>query len=125
MTPILSVTPATGETKSLPCQEPGADPDIWFPEPGMRRETLTAKRLCMQCPGRAACLAGALARNEEFGIFGGLTPAERLKLPRTRPCQTCSAPIPAGRHQYCSEPCRTAGRHARQQAYGQRVRWSA
>jgi WhiB family redox-sensing transcriptional regulator len=63
-----------------PCQAPGADPDAWFPEPGDAVAAAAAKALCAACPDRAACLAGALARNEEHGVWGGLTEHERLPL---------------------------------------------
>lgn len=37
----------------------------------------TAKDLCNSCPIRAQCLEFALANNEAYGIWGGLTPQER------------------------------------------------
>lgn len=36
-----------------------------------------AKALCRACPVRERCLSEALDRNEGFGIWGGLTSAER------------------------------------------------
>ncbi|ASO18595.1 WhiB family redox-sensing transcriptional regulator [Actinoalloteichus hoggarensis] len=51
----------------LPCRV--QDPDLWFAEsPG---ELQRAKQLCETCPIMAACLAGALARREPWGVWGG------------------------------------------------------
>ena len=36
-----------------------------------------AKGLCAVCPIREQCLEFALANNEAYGIWGGLTPSER------------------------------------------------
>lgn len=50
-----------------PCQT--NDPDLWFAE--SPRDVERAKSLCADCPMRAACLAGALARGEHAGVWGG------------------------------------------------------
>ncbi len=51
----------------LPCHS--ADPDLFFAE---QPEVLEqAKQLCVGCPARIACLAGALARAEPWGVWGG------------------------------------------------------
>jgi len=61
------------QTPGAPCQ---ADPSLWFPEAptlaGRRAEAEQAKAICSDCPFRAACLAGALARREMYGIWGGV-----------------------------------------------------
>ena len=44
-----------------------------------RRER-TAKELCEACPVRAQCAAHALASHEPYGVWGGFTEAERLRL---------------------------------------------
>jgi WhiB family redox-sensing transcriptional regulator len=44
-----------------------------------RREA-KAKTLCMGCPVRAECAAHALAVQEPYGVWGGFTEAERLRL---------------------------------------------
>jgi WhiB family transcriptional regulator, redox-sensing transcriptional regulator len=44
-----------------------------------RREA-KAKALCLGCPVRAECAAHALAVQEPYGVWGGFTEAERLRL---------------------------------------------
>ena len=44
-----------------------------------RREA-SAKQLCRTCPVRAECAAHALATREPYGVWGGFTEAERLRL---------------------------------------------
>lgn len=44
-----------------------------------RREA-AAKQLCLRCPVRAECAAHALATREPYGVWGGFTEAERLRL---------------------------------------------
>lgn len=39
-----------------------------------------AKRVCAVCPVVDECLDDALSRNEQFGVWGGLTPDERRRL---------------------------------------------
>lgn len=51
----------------LPCRK--FDPDLWFADvPG---ELELAKALCGDCPLRVECLAGALEREEPWGVWGG------------------------------------------------------
>jgi WhiB family transcriptional regulator, redox-sensing transcriptional regulator len=56
------------------------DPEAFFPEKG--GSTREAKRICMGCEVRAACLEYALAHDERFGIWGGLSERERRRLKR-------------------------------------------
>jgi WhiB family redox-sensing transcriptional regulator len=44
-----------------------------------RREA-TAKQLCRRCPVRAECAAQALTSREPYGVWGGFTETERLRL---------------------------------------------
>lgn len=53
---------------AAPCQETG-DADLWFAEQQVDVEH--AKSLCRRCPVREACLAGAIAREEPWGVWGG------------------------------------------------------
>jgi WhiB family transcriptional regulator, redox-sensing transcriptional regulator len=54
------------------------DPEAFFPEKG--GSTREAKRICLGCDVRAECLEYALAHDERFGIWGGLSERERRKL---------------------------------------------
>ena len=54
------------------------DPDAFFPEKG--GSTREAKRICKACSVRDECLEYALAHDERFGIWGGLSERERRRL---------------------------------------------
>lgn len=54
------------------------DPEAFFPEKG--GSTREAKRVCSTCEVRSECLDYALANDERFGIWGGLSERERRKL---------------------------------------------
>lgn len=54
------------------------DPEAFFPEKG--GSTREAKRVCLTCDVRGECLDYALAHDERFGIWGGLSERERRKL---------------------------------------------
>ncbi|MGH3495158.1 MAG: WhiB family transcriptional regulator [Sciscionella sp.] len=54
------------------------DPEAFFPEKG--GSTREAKRICTGCEVRDECLEYALAHDERFGIWGGLSERERRKL---------------------------------------------
>lgn len=58
------------------------DPDRLFVRGAAQRE---AKQVCVPCPVRAQCLAEALDRRIEFGVWGGMTERERRALLRRRP----------------------------------------
>lgn len=58
----------------------GEDPEIFFSEQGAPSHD--AKRICDRCPVAAMCLQAALDQDEEFGIWGGLGPAERRRIKR-------------------------------------------
>lgn len=65
-----------------PCSE--VDPNIFYPEgDGSHAKTMQAKRICGSCPLVISCLNTALANNEEYGIWGGSTPAERKAIRRS------------------------------------------
>ncbi|MFF0481090.1 WhiB family transcriptional regulator [Streptomyces sp. NPDC004435] len=60
-----------------PCE---TDPEVWF---SMKAEDVqAAKDACSFCPVREEC--AEMGRNEEFGIWGGLTPAELRAAARFR-----------------------------------------
>ncbi|OKL50214.1 WhiB family transcriptional regulator [Boudabousia marimammalium] len=54
------------------------DPEAFFPEKG--GSTREAKGVCAMCEVRQECLEYALANDERFGIWGGLSERERRKL---------------------------------------------
>ena len=54
------------------------DPEAFFPEKG--GSTREAKKICVGCEVRSECLEYALANDERFGIWGGLSERERRKL---------------------------------------------
>ena len=56
------------------------DPEAFFPEKG--GSTREAKRICQGCEVRDACLEYALANDERFGIWGGLSERERRRIKR-------------------------------------------
>ncbi|HTK66936.1 MAG TPA: WhiB family transcriptional regulator [Pseudonocardia sp.] len=53
---------------TLPCHQAG-DADLWFADSPVDLEK--AKALCLGCPVKAACLAGAQRRGEPWGVWGG------------------------------------------------------
>ncbi|QYX82770.1 WhiB family transcriptional regulator [Streptomyces akebiae] len=61
------------------CAQTGAD--FFFPEPGS--SVREAKRICGMCEMRTACLEYALSNDERFGVWGGLSEKERLRLRRS------------------------------------------
>lgn len=82
--PILSLIPGFGDEadgeeqwqeRALCAQ---TDPEAFFPEKG--GSTREAKRICRACGVRDECLEFALANDERFGIWGGLSERERRRL---------------------------------------------
>jgi WhiB family redox-sensing transcriptional regulator len=66
------------------------DPEAFFPEKG--GSTREAKRICSGCEVRAQCLEYALAHDERFGIWGGLSERERRRLKRAAVGSVCGWP---------------------------------
>lgn len=58
------------------------DPEAFFPEKG--GSTREAKKVCASCEVSSECLEYALAHDERFGIWGGLSERERRKLKQRR-----------------------------------------
>lgn len=56
------------------------DPDAFFPDKG--GSVREAKRVCLGCEVRSECLEYALANEEDFGVWGGLSERERRRLRR-------------------------------------------
>lgn len=60
----------------------GKDPDRLFVRGAAQR---AARAVCRPCPVRNHCLAEALERRIEFGVWGGMTERERRALLRRHP----------------------------------------
>lgn len=76
------------------------DPDLWFPSKGY--SNLAAKAVCTHCEVRVECLTTAMAAEgptagveHRHGIYGGLSPLERVALARTGWAN--GDPLPAAR----------------------------
>ncbi|GIG65329.1 WhiB family redox-sensing transcriptional regulator [Phytomonospora endophytica] len=63
----LTSDTAVTDGRQLPCRQ--NDADLWFAETPTELEY--AKSLCGDCPVRVECLAGALERQEPWGVWGG------------------------------------------------------
>jgi WhiB family redox-sensing transcriptional regulator len=80
-THVSTQGPAQVVRRALPCRV--QDPDLWFAESPAQLEQ--AKALCVGCPARAACLAGALDRAEPWGVWGGEIFDRGVVIARKRP----------------------------------------
>ncbi len=69
------LTELTWQERALCAQ---TDPEAFFPEKG--GSTREAKKVCLGCDVRGDCLEYALAHDERFGIWGGLSERERRRL---------------------------------------------
>ena len=56
------------------------NPEAFFPEKG--GSTRDAKKVCGSCDVQSTCLEYAIANDERFGIWGGLSERERRRLRR-------------------------------------------
>ncbi len=65
----------------LPCRT--YDADLWFADTPADLER--AKAHCAECPIREACLRGALARSEPWGVWGGEIFERGVVIGRKRP----------------------------------------
>jgi WhiB family redox-sensing transcriptional regulator len=65
------------------CQ--GEESELFFLDPqargkNKRDKEKEAKKICKGCPVVQQCLAHALAVPEFYGVWGGMTPEQRLKI---------------------------------------------
>jgi WhiB family transcriptional regulator, redox-sensing transcriptional regulator len=67
--------------EELPCWS--FDPELFFAESPADVEY--AKAICVDCPIKASCLAGALERREPWGVWGGELFIQGVVVPRKRP----------------------------------------
>jgi len=76
-----SVLETATPTALLPCHQ--VDPDLFFAE--SPQDVERAKALCVDCPIRHACLAGAIDRAEPWGVWGGQLVVRGAVVARKRP----------------------------------------
>lgn len=81
---LTEIDPTAGTNPTmfeLPCH--ASDPDLFFAERPAELEQ--AKELCLDCPLRAQCLAGAIDRAEPWGVWGGEIFDRGVVIARKRP----------------------------------------
>ena len=80
------------------------DPEAFFPEKG--GSTREAKAVCQACQVREDCLEYALANDERFGIWGGMSERERRRLrdPRHEGRDAAHSVRPAGHRESIDGP---------------------
>ncbi|WP_410661759.1 WhiB family transcriptional regulator [Amycolatopsis sp. lyj-112] len=70
-----------GDLSQAACR--GVDPELFFPVteigPGAQ-QVARAKDVCARCPVASACLDFAVDNGLAYGVFGGLSGAERRRL---------------------------------------------
>lgn len=62
------------------CYDNSIDPESYFPVNTLTGDNRAAKKVCKTCPVRSECLEYALENFISFGIWGGLTGPERVRL---------------------------------------------
>jgi WhiB family redox-sensing transcriptional regulator len=77
----LSALTVQFDDEQLPCRV--NDPELFFAE--LPADVEYAKTLCHTCPVRLSCLAGALERQEPWGVWGGEWFVQGVVVPRKRP----------------------------------------
>ena len=78
---MVDLLEAGAAVTGLPCW--GFDPEVFFAETPADVEF--AKAICVDCPIRTDCLAGALERREPWGVWGGELFIQGVVVPRKRP----------------------------------------
>ena len=77
---LLDATGRDAWRQAAACRDkPGTN---FYPE--TESQARPAKRICSGCPVRLICLDTALRSGERYGVWGGLTERERLRLGRRR-----------------------------------------
>ena len=68
---------AIDNSQTIPaCQT--SDPEAWFlDDTGLYTQ---ARKLCAVCPVRELCADFAIENREEHGLWGGLSPRERMRI---------------------------------------------
>lgn len=78
---LIMTTHALDDVTTFACLE--ADPELFFAESPSDVEA--AKAVCLGCPVREECLAGALERREPHGVWGGELLVQGVVVARKRP----------------------------------------
>jgi len=73
-----AATPPVAALPDRACAD--TDPEIFFP--GNRVDEALALDLCADCPHRQPCLDWALGTEQQFGIWGGTTAEQRVRMIR-------------------------------------------
>lgn len=60
------------------------DPEVFYPTDGDNRTARVARSICAACPVIERCLEHALTYPETYGIWGGFTPKELMKMRAAR-----------------------------------------
>ena len=82
LTALIDLNDRAGQAGAdIPCRE--YDAELWFAESPADVEF--AKSLCGQCPALAECFAGALDRQEPWGVWGGQLFIQGVVVARKRP----------------------------------------
>lgn len=55
-------------------------PEAWFPKPGNTDAVRAAKAACFACPVMLQCAQHALTKNEDDGVWGGLSEGQRTTI---------------------------------------------
>ena len=81
--PSFQLTSRTPMIEGAPCQD-NVDPEIFFPDPTDREGIKIAKDLCGSCNQevRVKCLTFAIENKINYGVWGGMTEAERTSIRR-------------------------------------------
>jgi WhiB family transcriptional regulator, redox-sensing transcriptional regulator len=74
-----AVTPGEWVDQALCAQ---VDPELFWSDPMTGPNAKKAQQVCLGCPVIDDCLKYALDTNQSQGIWGGLTPSQRLALTR-------------------------------------------
>ncbi|HEX8345043.1 MAG TPA: WhiB family transcriptional regulator [Actinoplanes sp.] len=65
----------------IACANPASSPDDFFPGRG---DPVPAQTICRSCDHTAACLEFALRTDQRFGVWGGATPGQRIRIRKNR-----------------------------------------
>jgi WhiB family transcriptional regulator, redox-sensing transcriptional regulator len=77
---LLTAAAETAWQADADCRQ--VDAEVFFPEKGL--SNAEAKLICMGCEARVECLEWALAKDEQHGVWGGLSRRDRVKLKARR-----------------------------------------